>query len=60
MYKARKGDLVQLKTGSNTVSVLADKLTFGNHDVQGACYLSGPIGGTCYWNQDDLILIRRP
>jgi hypothetical protein len=49
-----KGTLVRLKTGSQTATVLNASLTFGNQVVNGACFLSSKLGGTKYWNKDDL------
>jgi len=56
----KKGAVVRLKTGVATATVQADKLTFGNDTVHGACFLDKPLNGTRYWHKTDLVAISNP
>jgi hypothetical protein len=56
----KKGSVVRLRNGVSTAVVQSDELTFGNGKVKGACYLDKPLGGTQYWNKDDLVVVENP
>ena len=55
-----QGSEVRLKTGVSTAKVECPNLLFGNHTVQGACYLDAPLGGTRYWHSSDLVVVSNP